>query len=142
MSRKNTHEISFLLPGIGNADTGIGQGWQDVLLRIERQKRQVENDRQPVAVDNEEEGQESVNGGLWDDVGVQTVAKVDRVDVVTAQEKERSELAMALHSTARKLGARACRMQDNRAYHSRSLYMMVKKTWRNRLTALINTANR
>ncbi len=28
------------------------------------------------------------------------------------------------------------------AYHSKSLYMMVKKTWRNRLTALINTANR
>ena len=27
-------------------------------------------------------------------------------------------------------------------YHSRSLYMMVKKTCRNRLTALINTANR
>ena len=27
-------------------------------------------------------------------------------------------------------------------YHSRSLYMMVKKTWRNRFTALINTANR
>lgn len=29
-----------------------------------------------------------------------------------------------------------------RAYHSKSLYMMVKKTCRNRLTALINTANR
>jgi hypothetical protein len=27
-------------------------------------------------------------------------------------------------------------------YHSRSLYIMVKKTWRNRLTALINTARR
>lgn len=27
-------------------------------------------------------------------------------------------------------------------YHSKSLYMMVKKTWRNRLTALINTAKR
>jgi hypothetical protein len=27
-------------------------------------------------------------------------------------------------------------------YHSRSLYMMVKKTCRNRLTAFINTANR
>lgn len=27
-------------------------------------------------------------------------------------------------------------------YHSRSLYMMVKKTWRNRLTAFISTAKR
>jgi hypothetical protein len=27
-------------------------------------------------------------------------------------------------------------------YHSRSLYMIVKKTCRNRLTALISTANR
>lgn len=27
-------------------------------------------------------------------------------------------------------------------YHSRSLYMMVKKTWRKRLTAFISTANR
>lgn len=69
-----------------------------------------------------------MNGGLGDDVGVQTVAKIDRVDVVTAQEMERHELAMTLHSTARKLGARACRMQDNRTYHSRSLYMIVKKT--------------
>lgn len=83
-----------------------------------------------------------MNGGLGDDVGVQTVAKVDRVDVVTTQEKERQELAMIPRSTARKLGAQACWMQDNRTYHSRSLYMMVKKTWRNRLTALINTANR
>jgi hypothetical protein len=33
-------------------------------------------------------------------------------------------------------------MQGSETYHSRSLYMMVKKTWRNRLTALINTANR
>ena len=27
-------------------------------------------------------------------------------------------------------------------YHSRSLYMIVKKTWRNRLTAFITTAKR
>jgi len=29
-----------------------------------------------------------------------------------------------------------------RAYHSRSLYIMVKKTWRKRLTAFISTAKR
>jgi hypothetical protein len=28
------------------------------------------------------------------------------------------------------------------AYHSKSLYMIVKKTWRKRLTAFISTANR
>jgi hypothetical protein len=28
------------------------------------------------------------------------------------------------------------------AYHSKSLYMMVKKTWRNRLTAFMSTAKR
>jgi hypothetical protein len=57
---------------------------RDVLLRIESQERQVEEDRKPVAIDNEEEGQESVNSGLGDDVGVQAVAEVDGVDVVTA----------------------------------------------------------
>lgn len=36
-------------------------------------------------------------------------------------------------------------MHDERrgeAYHSRSLYIMVKNTWRKRLTAFINTAKR
>ena len=28
------------------------------------------------------------------------------------------------------------------AYHSRSLYIIVKNTWRNRLTAFMSTANR
>lgn len=121
----------------------MGEGWRDVLLRIECQERQVEEDRKPVAVDNEEEGQESVNGGLGDDVGVQAVAKVDRVDVVTVQEKGRRKLAMLLRSTARPVGFEPVGYPgENEAYHSRSLYMMVKKTWRNRLTALINTANR
>jgi hypothetical protein len=89
------------------AEAGIGEGWRDVLLRIECQERQVEEDREPVAVDNEEECQESVNSGLGDDVGVQAVAKVDRVDVVTAQEKGRRGLAMLLRSTARLFGTRA-----------------------------------
>ena len=29
-----------------------------------------------------------------------------------------------------------------KTYHSKSLYMIVKKTWRKRLTAFISTANR
>jgi hypothetical protein len=65
----------------GRDRRGFGR---DVLLRIESQERQVEEDRKPVAIDNEEEGQESVNSGLGDDVGVQAVAEVDGVDVVTA----------------------------------------------------------
>jgi hypothetical protein len=45
-----------------------------------------------------------VDGGLGDDVGVQAVAKVDRVDVVTAQEKGRRGLALLLQSTAQPRG--------------------------------------
>lgn len=55
----------------------------DVLLAVPCQEGQVENKRDPVSVDEEQEGQESVNGGLRDDVGVQAVAEVDGVDVVT-----------------------------------------------------------
>lgn len=38
----------------------------------------------------------------------------------------------------------AGRAQDEElaTYHSRSLYMMVKKTWRNRLTAFMRTERR
>lgn len=53
------------------------------LLSVEGQERQVQDDSEPVAVNDEEECKESVNGSLGDNVGVKTVAKVDRVDVVT-----------------------------------------------------------
>lgn len=62
-----------------------GEG--DALLRIENKQRQVQDDSKPVSVDDEQEGQESVNGGFGDDVGVETVAEVDRVDVVAMVEK-------------------------------------------------------
>ena len=55
----------------------------DVLLYVPGQERQVEDQRQPVPVDQEQEGQEAVHGGFRDDVGIEAVAKVDRVDVVT-----------------------------------------------------------
>ena len=58
----------------------------NVLLGVEGQQRQVQHDRQPVAIDHEEEGQESMNGGFRDNVGVETVAEIDRVDVVTGSE--------------------------------------------------------
>lgn len=56
----------------------------DVLLDVPAEERQVKDKSQPVAVDEEEEGQEAVNGSLGDDVCVKAIAKVDRVDVVTA----------------------------------------------------------
>jgi len=55
------------------------------LLRVPGQEREVQDQRQPVAVDQEQESEESVNGGFGDDVGVEAVAEVDRVDVVTLQ---------------------------------------------------------
>jgi len=54
-----------------------------VLLRVESQERQIEEDGEPVAIDDKQEGQEGVDGGFGDDVGVEAVAQVDRVDVVT-----------------------------------------------------------
>lgn len=32
--------------------------------------------------------------------------------------------------------------EDSTTYHSRSLYIIVKKTWRNRFTAFISTASK
>jgi hypothetical protein len=61
---------------------------QNILLCVEGQERQVQEDSEPVAIDDEEEGQESVNGCFGDNVGVKTVAKVDRVDVVTVGKGE------------------------------------------------------
>jgi hypothetical protein len=55
------------------------------LLDVPSEKRNVEQKRQPVAIDQEKECQESVYGSLGDDVGVETVAEVDRVDVVALQ---------------------------------------------------------
>lgn len=52
------------------------------LLRIECHQRQVEKDGKPVSIDDKEEGQESVNGGFGDNVGVEAVAEVNGVDVV------------------------------------------------------------
>ena len=58
--------------------------FMDVLLDVPAEERKVKDKSQPVAVDEEQEGQEAVNGSLGDDVCVETVAKIDRVDVVTA----------------------------------------------------------
>jgi len=54
-----------------------------ILLGIPCHQRQVQDKREPVAVNEEEEGQESVYGSFWNDVGVEAVAEVDRIDVIT-----------------------------------------------------------
>ena len=53
-----------------------------LLLRVPRDKRQVQEQGQPVAVDQEQNSQEGVDTGFWDNVHVEAVAEVDRVDVV------------------------------------------------------------
>lgn len=85
-----------------------------------------------------------MHSSLGDDVGVESVAEVNRVDVVTANDaisfnsREIAWLCRAFKSA--KLPFRD--QDERRTYHSKSLYMMVKKTCRNRLTALISTDNR
>lgn len=54
-----------------------------LLLDVPAQERQVENKRHPVSVDKEEEGQETMHSSLGDDVGVESVAEVNGVNVVT-----------------------------------------------------------
>ena len=45
-----------------------------VLLGVKGQQRQIQNQGDPVSVDQEQCRQESVNGGFGDDVRVQAVA--------------------------------------------------------------------
>jgi hypothetical protein len=112
---------------------------QHVLLRVPGEQWQVQDQRQPVSVDKEQNGQKCVDGGFRDDVRVQAVAEIDGVDVVTAENcQSRAE-------TRPKGGTRSRAGEEQHwgvAHHSKSLYMMVKNTCRNRLTAFINTDNR
>ena len=98
-----------------------------------------------------------MNRGFRDDVGVEAVAKIDRINVVTVCH---ARLARALcyahvcpsfrawHSSIAMRGEISEFPQldvvdrGRNTHHSRSLYMIVKKTCKNRLTALISTANR
>jgi hypothetical protein len=86
-----------------------------------------------------------VDSGFGDDVRVEAVAKIDGVDIVTgANLASRVVLGGRLRRRGRE-GARAPEVGQRErrdAYHSKSLYIMVKKTWRKRLTAFISTANR
>jgi len=55
------------------------------LLRIPCQERQIQEQSQPISVDEEECGKEGVYSGFGDDVCVETVAEIDGVDVITFQ---------------------------------------------------------
>lgn len=61
----------------------LPKGLKNVLLDVECQEWQVEYKRDPVSVDKEKEGQKAVNCSFRNDICVQTVAKVDWIDVVT-----------------------------------------------------------
>jgi hypothetical protein len=52
------------------------------LLSVPRNQRQIQQQRQPVAIDQEQYRQERVDAGFGHNVGVQAVAEVDGVDVV------------------------------------------------------------
>ena len=54
-----------------------------LLLDVPGEKRDVEDQRNPVPVDQEQEGQEPMHSGFRNDIRIQAVAEVDRVDVVT-----------------------------------------------------------
>lgn len=76
-------------------ETGI-----DALLRIERQKWQVQYNRKPVSVNDKQESQESMDGGFGDDVGVEAVAQVNRVDIITVFEVVSQHCSHCPHCTS------------------------------------------
>ena len=54
-----------------------------VLLCVVSHERQVQENGKPVSVDHEEEGQDGMYGGFGDDVGVEAIAQIDRVNIIT-----------------------------------------------------------
>lgn len=67
------------------------------LLRIVTQEWQVDNQRDPVSVDQEQEGQESVDSDFGDDVRVEAVAEIDRVDIVTMRNNRSASQPHNIH---------------------------------------------
>jgi len=54
-------------------------------LDVEGEERCVEEQRDPVAIDKEEEGQEAMDGSFRYNVCVETVAEINRINIVTFQ---------------------------------------------------------
>ena len=63
----------------------VGCGGLYVLLPIPSDQRQIQQQRQPIPVDQEERRQERVHAGLGDNVHVEAVAQVDGVEVVALE---------------------------------------------------------
>ena len=63
----------------------MGKGALHTLFDIPPQKRQIQDQRQPVSIDKEQECKEAMYSSLRNDVGVKTIAEVDRVDVVATE---------------------------------------------------------
>lgn len=101
-NRRRVSLVSLFSPPNSNTPTGSLFG-QNILLGIECQQRQVENEREPVAVDQEQDSEESVDSGFGDDVGVKTVAEVNGVDVVTAASNQISLCHLIQRSQLRRL---------------------------------------
>jgi len=57
----------------------------DDLLDVECEEWQVEQEHNPIPVDKEQEGQETVHCRFRNDICVKSVAKVDRVDIITLE---------------------------------------------------------
>jgi len=55
------------------------------LLNIPRDERQVEQERYPITIDQEEEGQEPMYGRFRDDIRVEPIAEVDGINIITLQ---------------------------------------------------------
>lgn len=110
------------------------------LLHIPNHKRQVEYESRPVSIDKEKGRQEDLDAGFGDDIGIEAVAEVNGIDVVAGNtENESKVMLVSIMKLILAKTFKTCSMQTD---HSRSLYIIVKKTWRNRLTALIRTARR
>lgn len=120
------------------------QNWfGDLLFSIPGKERQVQNKSQPVSIDKEQKSKESVYSSFRDDVGIKTVAELDGVDVVTVIKISKFLTPVKVAVNYFRSPASVIRRCEIFAtYHSKSLYIMVKKTCRKRLTALINTASR
>lgn len=61
-----------------------------LLFRIPSQEGKVQQYRNPVTINQKENCEEGMNGSLGDDVGVEAVAEVNGIDIVT-------EIAISIH---------------------------------------------
>lgn len=82
-----------------------------------------------------------MDASLGQNVHVEPVAEIDGVDVVAG---EHSDISFGPHTIvpSNQAVTRGVSRLGRKTYHSRSLYMMVKKTWRKRLIAFKSTASK